>query len=67
MKPETTRLIIYPKDIQRITGKSERWSRMLMQKVMEKFKKEEHQAVSVEEFCIYFGLKMEQVLPLLID
>ena len=67
MKPETTRLIIYPKDIQRITGKSERWSRMLLQKVMDKFNKEEHQAVSVEEFCIYFGLKIDQVKPFMID
>ena len=67
MKPETTRLIIYPKDIQRITGKSERWSRMLLQKVMEKFNKEEHQAVSVEEFCTYFGLKIDQVKPFMLD
>ena len=67
MKPESTRLIIYPKDIQRITGKSERWSRMLLLKVMEKFNKEDHQAVSVEEFCIYFGLKIDQVQALLVD
>jgi hypothetical protein len=67
MKTETQRLIIYPKDIQRITGKSERWGRILLQKVMKKFNKEDHQAVSVEEFCIYFGLKVEQVLPFIID
>lgn len=67
MKTETTRLIIYPKDIQRITGKSERWSRMLLLKIMEKLKKEEHQVVSVEEFCNYFGLKMEQVQPFIVD
>ena len=67
MKPETQRLIIYPKDIQRITVKSERWSRILLQKVMEKFNKEEHQAVSVEEFCIYFGLKIEEVKPFMVD
>ena len=67
MKTETQRLIIYPKDIQRITGKSERWGRILLQKVMKKLNKEEHQAVSVEEFCIYFGLKIEQVQPFIID
>lgn len=67
MKPETQRLIIYPKDIQRITGKSERWGRLLLQKVMEKFNKEEHQLISVEEFCLYTGLKIDQVLPFIID
>ena len=67
MKPESTRLIIYPKDIQRITGKSERWSRMLLLKVMEKFNKEEHQLISVEEFCLYTGLKIDQVMPFIKD
>ena len=67
MKPETTRLIIYPKDVQRITGKSERWGRMLLQKVMQKLNKEEHQMISVEEFCLYTGLKVDQVLPFMID
>ncbi|MEO8771137.1 MAG: hypothetical protein ABI402_13655 [Ferruginibacter sp.] len=67
MKTENTRLIVYPKDVQRITGKSERWGRMLLQKVMEKLNKEEHQMISVEEFCMYTGLKIDQVLPFMID
>ncbi len=66
MKTETNRLVIYPKDVQRITGKSERWGRILLLKVMQKFGKEEHQLVSVEEFCLYTGLKMEQVTPFLV-
>lgn len=66
MKLESIRLCIYPKDVQLITGKSERYSRMLLQKVKEKFSKEEHQFVSIEEFCNYTGLKVEQVQPLLL-
>ncbi len=66
MKLESIRLCIYPKDVQLITGKSERYSRMLLQKVKEKFSKEEHQFVSIEEFCNYTGLKIEQVQPLLL-
>jgi hypothetical protein len=66
MKLVTIRLCIYPKDVQLITGKSERYSRMLLQKVKEKFSKEEHQFVSIEEFCSYTGLKIEQVQPLLL-
>jgi len=67
MKTESMRLCIYPKDVQRITGKSERYSRSLLQKIKSKFAKEEHQFVSIEEFCLYTGLKEEHVQPLLLD
>jgi hypothetical protein len=66
MKMEIIRLCVYPKDVQRITGKSERYSRTLLQKVKAKFAKEEHQFVSIEEFCLYTGLKIEHVQPLLL-
>ena len=54
MKLESIRLCIYPKDVQLITGKSERYSRMLLQKVKEKFSKEEHQFVSIEDKYNHF-------------
>ena len=66
MKTETTRLCVYPKDVQRITGKSERWGRMLLLKIRESLDKQEHQFVSIEEFCVYTGLKIDQVQTLLI-
>ena len=66
MKSETVRLCIYPKDVQRITGKSERYSRILLQKIKGKYEKEVHQFVTVEEFCFYTGLKKEHVQPLLL-
>lgn len=62
MKMQQTRLCIYPKDVQRITGKSERYGRMLLQKIREYFEKEEHQFVTVEEFCLYTGIKKEEVV-----
>jgi hypothetical protein len=62
MKPQQTRLCIYPKDVQRITGKSERYGRMLLQKIKEYFQKEEHQFVTVEEFCKYTGFKKDEVI-----
>lgn len=67
MKTETTRLCVYPKDVQRITGKSERYGRMLLLKIRESFNKEEHQFISIEEFCSYTGLKIDQVQLLLVD
>ena len=60
------RLCIYPKDVQLITGKSERCSRMLLHKIRLKFEKDEHQFVSIEDFCKYTGLKKERVQPLLL-
>ncbi len=66
MKTQTTRLCVYPKDVQRITGKSERYGRMLLLKIRETFNKKEHQFISIEEFCLYTGLKVDQVQPLLI-
>ncbi|WP_418262810.1 hypothetical protein [Flavobacterium faecale] len=66
MKIEKQRICIYPKDIQRITGKSYRQSTRLMQKIRTDLKKLENELVSIEEFCQYTSLKMEQVEPLII-
>lgn len=50
-----------------ITGKSEHYGRMLLLKIRERFNKEEHQFVSIQEFCNYTGLNVDQVQPLLTD
>ena len=47
--------------MQRITGKSERYGRILLQKIREKFAKEEHQFVTVQEFAEYTGIKEEHI------
>ena len=66
MKTTTKRLCIYPKDIQRITGKSYRQSIRLLQKIRKDLDKKENEFLSIEEFCTYTSLKMEQVEPLII-
>lgn len=66
MKVGNTRVTIYPKDVQRITGKSERYGRTLLKKIKEELSKEDHQFITVGEFCAYTGLKTEEVQPLLI-
>ena len=63
----TKRICIYPKDIMRITGKSERYCRKLLELMKVKYSKNEHQFVSVEEFCEFTGLKIEQVKDLISD
>ena len=61
----TKRICIYPKDIMRITGKSERYSRTLLSKIKNSFKKSYEQLVSISEFCNYTGLKSDEVLNLI--
>jgi hypothetical protein len=63
----TKRICIYPKDIVRITGKSERYARKLIDKMKIQLSKNENQFISVDEFCQFTGLKIEQVQPLIID
>jgi hypothetical protein len=55
------RLCIYPKDIQVITGRSERYGRGLIRKIKDHLDKEKHQLVTVEEFCQYMGMNQETV------
>lgn len=66
MKTEQKRVCIYPKDVQRITGKSYRYSRLLLIDLKKHLNKQEHQFITIEEFCHYTGLKLEQVLPLIV-
>jgi predicted site-specific integrase-resolvase len=63
---EVKRICIYPKDVQLITGKSERYGRMLLARIKTHYQKQDHQFVSVDEFCQYTGLKAEQVHPFII-
>ncbi|MFT6923349.1 MAG: hypothetical protein ACJA1C_002362 [Crocinitomicaceae bacterium] len=55
------RVVIYPKDIMIITGKSERYSRYLIQRIKKHLNKEDHQIVSIKEFCSYMGLDRDEV------
>lgn len=67
MKALPKRLCIYPKDIVRITGRSERFSRILIQKIKTKLGKAEHQFLTIEEFCQYTGLEEEKVKETITD
>ncbi len=64
---EFTRMVIYTKDIQRITGKSERYGRKILSKIKARNGKQKHQLVSLVELCDYMGLKVEEVARYLED
>lgn len=44
-----------------MTGKSERYSRYLIQRIKKYLKKEDHQVVSINEFCEYMGLSEDEI------
>ena len=55
------RLAIYTKDIQNITGRSERTARKMLAAMRKRFNKQRGGFITVEEFCSYAGFKVEQV------
>jgi hypothetical protein len=61
------RTVIYPKDIQRITGKSERTGRRILERIREQKGKEKHQLITVSEFSVYTGIDAETVQEYLTD
>lgn len=63
----TKRACIYPKDIQRITGRSERYCRKLINKIKEYLDKEPHQFLTVKDFANYSGIEEDIINKYLID
>jgi len=53
------RACIYPKDIQCITGRSERYGRKLLNEIKVHFGKEPHQFVTINEFSEYSGIEVD--------
>ncbi|MFD2201817.1 hypothetical protein [Shivajiella indica] len=55
------RCVIYAKDIQRMTDRSERYSQDLLQKIRGYFNKKSHQFVTVKEFSEFSGIPIEDI------
>jgi Fic family protein len=64
---KTNRIIIYPKDVQRITGKSARYGRTLLNKIRESNEKTKRQFISINEFAQFTGLSVDEVTSYLKD
>lgn len=67
MKPRQIRLCIYPKDVQRITGKSERYSRNLLHTIRTSLGKQAHHPVTWLELAAYLNLPPDQVRDMILD
>lgn len=64
---QPNRICIYPKDIARITGKTERYGRNIINDIKLKLKKEPHQYVTIHEFAEYAGLDVNLIGVLIVD
>lgn len=60
-----TCICAYTKDVQLLTGKSEKKCREIIRQVRIQYKKQKHQPVTVYELCDYLGLQIERVQHLL--
>ncbi|WP_417873986.1 hypothetical protein [Xanthomarina gelatinilytica] len=60
-----SRICIYPKDVQVVTGKSERYGRTIIKKIKEHLNKESHQLVTIDEFCDFMGFEISKVQGLI--
>lgn len=63
----TKRTCIYPKDVQRITGKSERVSRKLLQTIRTQLNKQPHQFITALEFANYTGIDLSIIEKYIVD
>ena len=61
------RICIYPKDIQRITGKSERYGRNLIQKLRNSLGKQSHQFITIKEFSDFSGIELDIINKYITD
>lgn len=61
------RVCIYPKDIQRITGRSERYGRKLLNDIRNYFGKESYQFVTIKEFAEYSGIEEGLIVEYITD
>jgi hypothetical protein len=59
---ELKRIVIYSKDIERITGRSGRAARKMIARIRKQLGKDKHQLISIGEFCAYTGLPEPEVL-----
>lgn len=50
------RITIYHKDIEILTGRTDRYARKVMRALRKKYNKEKHQLVSIGELCTYLGI-----------
>ena len=60
-KPKNPRVVIYPKDIQLLTGKSYRYAVKLHNQIRTLLNKEKHEFLTIYEFADYTGISPDNL------
>ena len=65
MKTTTSRLpirvVLYPKDVENITGRRGRTARKLLQKIRDALGKSKDEFITIKEFCLFTGIDEDLV------
>lgn len=55
------RIVIYPQDVAMITGRSDRYGRLIIQRIKKQLGKKAHQYVTIQEFATYIAVDLSIV------
>lgn len=67
MPPLPPRIVIYPKDIENITGRRQRTAQEILRKIKKHYNKKRFDLITVHEFCEFMGMKEEFVREFLTE
>jgi hypothetical protein len=65
MKRMPCRVVVYPRDIENITGRRPRTAARILQQIRNLNKKEKRQLITVKELCDYLKVPEEVIRPFL--
>lgn len=55
------RIVIFARDVENMTGRSERTARLLLARIRKSFGKKPGQFITVSEFCEFTGMREDEV------
>lgn len=55
------RIVLYPRDVENLTGRKGRTARAILQKIRQHFGKPKQAMVTVKEFCVFMSISEEEV------
>lgn len=61
------RIVIYPQDVALITGRSDRYGRMIIKRIKKQLGKESHQLITIQEFANYMAIEIEIIEAVLFN
>jgi len=64
-KELSNRIIIYPKDVEQLTGRSARTSRQIIYNLKKKLGKSKNSFITIDEFANHFGIDPKTIRELI--